>query len=133
MEAVCHLSPQSWPTILQCQGGPFPRQLIIWSPSKVILNSDTFHLRLKNNFHSSPSLPFKILLSNLHGLLNSLYSIYCYLVLPFFLKLTSLPLWLKEFPLRWILSPFGVCHDLLAICLALVFEKGSSYVDQADR
>lgn len=65
---------------------PFPRQLIIWSPSIVILNSDTFHLHLKNNFHSSPSLPFKILLSNLHGLMGALYSTYCFLVLPFFLS-----------------------------------------------
>lgn len=68
----------------------------MWSPSMVILNSNTFHLHLKNNFHSSPSLSFKILLSNLHGLMGSLYSTYCYLVLPFFLMLTSLPLWFIE-------------------------------------
>lgn len=96
----------------------------------VILNSNTFHLHLKNNFHSTLSLPFKILLNNLHGLMDALYSIYCYLVLPFFLMLTSLPLWFMEFSLRWILCPFGVCHDLLATCLALVFEKGSSCIDR---
>lgn len=68
----------------------------MWSPSVVILNSNTFHLHLKNNFHSSLSLSFKILLSNLHGLMGSLYSTYCHLVLPFFLMLTSLPLWFIE-------------------------------------
>lgn len=133
MELILGSCLSSFPIVLAVPRWPFPRQLIVWSPSMVILNSDTFHLQLKNNFHSSPSLPFKILLSNLHGLMGTLYSTYCYLVLPFFLMLTSLPLGFMESPLHWILCPFGVCHDLLATCLALVCEKGFSCIDQAER
>lgn len=112
---------------------PFQRQLIMWSPSMVILNSNTFHLHLKNNFHSSPSLSFKILLSNLHGLMGSLYSTYCYLVLTFFLMLTFLPLWFIE----WIpsmLDPLSLwCVPWLARYLfGFSFWERISCIDQAE-